>query len=55
VRRLLVGVALALTCATAHAGLFTKNEPETRACEPQGVRLQALGSAGAELMIAICM
>ncbi len=49
-RRLLVGVALALTCATAHAGLFTKNEPETRACEPQGVRLQALGSAGAELI-----
>lgn len=48
-RRLLVGVTLAFGCAaTAHAGLFTSNEPETRACEPQGVRLQALGSGGAE-------
>ncbi len=39
---------LLLALTPAHAGLFTKSEPETRACEPQGVRLQALGSAGAE-------
>lgn len=41
---------LLLTLAPAHAGLFTKNEPEPRACEPQGVRLQALGTAGPELV-----
>ncbi len=45
-RWLIAMLLLALT--PAHAGLFTKNEPETRACEPQGVRLQALGSAGTE-------
>jgi ribonuclease BN (tRNA processing enzyme) len=39
---------LLLALTPAHAGLFTKNEPEPRACEPQGMRLQALGSAGAE-------
>ncbi len=46
--RWLVALLLAAP-ALAHAGLFTKSEPETRACEPQGVRLQALGSgAGTE-------
>lgn len=41
-------VALLLT-VPAHAGLFTKSEPEPRPCDPQGVRLQVLGSgAGTE-------
>ncbi len=48
-KRWLASVLL-LALAPAHAGLFTKNEPEPRACEPQGLRLQALGSAGAELI-----
>lgn len=44
-----LATVLLVALAPAHAGLFTSNEPETRACEPQGVRLQALGSgAGTE-------